>query len=73
MYMLVAAQEGVAELGGDQVDFSEYKFTKWENIARAKKLGVENLPSIYISGQLHFSSPIPSQEALIAAIQGYLV
>lgn len=72
MYMLVAAEKGVEALGGTAVDLVEYKFTKWENIARAKKLGVQNLPCIYINGNLHFSSLIPSQEDLLAAIQEYV-
>lgn len=57
---------------GPQVDVIEYKFTKPENIARCKKLGVKNLPSIYINGDLRFSSIIPSHDKLLEAIQEYL-
>mgnify|MGYP001194550672 CR=1 FL=1 len=34
-----------------------------------KKMGVKNLPSIYINGKLKFSSLIPSANELDAAIQ----
>ena len=47
----------------------EYKFTIKENIARCMKMGVKNLPSIYINGQLKFSSLIPSKEELEKAIE----
>ncbi len=50
-------------------DFVEYKFTKKENIVRCKKVGVKNLPSLYINGKLAYSSLIPSEKELIAAIQ----
>lgn len=62
-YMLGAALEA-KEHYGDAVDMVEYKFTVKENIARCKKMGVQKLPSIYINGQLKFSSIIPSREEL---------
>jgi uroporphyrinogen decarboxylase len=71
MYMVVAAENGVRVFEGG-VDMVEYKFTSRENIARAIKLGVKNLPAIYINGQLKFSSIIPSNEELVAAIKAVL-
>ncbi len=71
MYMWDAARLAGREMG-PQVDVIEYKFTKPENIARCKKLGVKNLPSIYINGDLRFSSIIPSHDKLLEAIQEYL-
>ena len=68
MYMLVAAQKGAQNFNGS-VDMVEYKFTERENIARAIKLGVKNLPAIYINGKLEFSSIIPSHEELVEAIK----
>ena len=50
-------------------DMVEYKFTVKENIARCKKMGVPNLPSIYINGKLKFRSLVPSKEELEAAIR----
>lgn len=66
-YMMGAAM-AAKEIYGDKIDVVEYKFTEKENIARCKKMGVKNLPSIYINGQLAFSSIIPSKEELQAAI-----
>lgn len=57
---------------GDAIDMVEYKFTLKENIARCKKMGVKNLPSIYINGKLKFSSIIPSKEELEAAVREVL-
>ena len=49
---------------GDRIDLVEYKFTLKENIARCKKMGVPNLPSMYINGELKYSSIIPSRQEL---------
>ncbi|MGI6546106.1 MAG: uroporphyrinogen decarboxylase family protein [Fastidiosipilaceae bacterium] len=66
-YMMGAANQ-IKEIYGDKIDMVEYKFTIKENIARCKKMGVKKLPSIYINGELKFSSIIPSKEQLSAAI-----
>jgi uroporphyrinogen decarboxylase len=47
----------------------EYKFTEKENVARVVKMGVKNLPSIYINGELAYSSIIPSNRELIEEIK----
>jgi len=67
-YMMNAANIA-KEKYGDAIDVVEYKFTSKENIARCKKMGVPNLPSMYINGQLKFRSIIPSKEELEAAIE----
>ncbi|NLG26055.1 MAG: uroporphyrinogen decarboxylase [Clostridiales bacterium] len=67
-YMMSAANEAKAHFG-DAIDMVEYKFTEKENIARCKAMGVPNLPSMYINGQLKFRSIIPSRGELNAAIQ----
>jgi uroporphyrinogen decarboxylase len=67
-YMMGAANRAVGELG-DGVDLVEYKFTQAENVARVIKLGVKNLPSLYINGELKYSSIIPSNRELIEEIQ----
>ncbi len=66
-YMMGAANSA-KEIYGDKIDVIEYKFTIKENIARCVKMGVKNLPSIYINGELKFSSIIPSKEELGTAI-----
>ena len=70
-YMMAAADIAKAHFG-DAIDLVEYKFTEKENIARCIKLGVKNLPSIYINGTLAFSSLIPSREELQSAIEAVL-
>ena len=70
-YMMGAAMEGKDHFGS-RIDLVEYKFTEKANIARCKKLGVKNLPSIYINGKLVFSSLIPSREELENAIKAVL-
>jgi len=67
-YMMGAAQLAKDQFG-DAIDMVEYKFTEKENIARCKKMGVKNLPSIYINGKLKFSSIIPTREELENAIK----
>ncbi|NLW12752.1 MAG: uroporphyrinogen decarboxylase [Clostridiaceae bacterium] len=56
----------------EKIDLVEYKFTEKENIARCMKMGVTNLPCIYINGQLKFSSIIPSTEELEEAVNEVL-
>ncbi len=67
-YMLSAAQRAVGELAG-QADLVEYKFTRPENVARVMKMGISNLPSLYINGQLKYSSVIPSNRELLEEIR----
>ncbi|HSM25365.1 MAG TPA: thioredoxin family protein, partial [Anaerolineaceae bacterium] len=70
-YMLLAAERATEALES-RIDMVEYKMTSTENIARLKKMGIQNLPSILINGELRFSSLIPSQQELIETIQEYL-
>ncbi len=67
-YMMGSANDA-KEHFGDDIDVFEYKFTIKENIARVKKMGVKNLPSIYINGELKYSSIIPSQDELFSVIK----
>jgi uroporphyrinogen decarboxylase len=67
-YMLGAAQRAVGELDG-AVELVEYKFTRPENVARVVKMGIANLPSLYINGELKFSSIIPSNRELLEEIK----
>ena len=67
-YMMAAANEAKDSFG-DKIDLIEYKFTQLENIARCKKMGVPNLPSLYINGELKFRSLVPSKEELYAEIE----
>lgn len=67
-YMMNAAHRAAHELEG-AVDLVEYKFTRPENVARVVKMGIKNLPSLYINGELKFSSIIPSNRELLDAIE----
>lgn len=70
-YMLNAAMRACKELAG-QVDMVEYKITQPENVARLVKMGIKNLPSILINGNLKFSSLIPSNRELVEEIKKHL-
>lgn len=70
-YMRDAALRAVEALG-PQVRMVEYKFTCKENVARVVKMGVKNLPSIYVNGELKYSSLIPSHRELVEEIKKYL-
>ncbi len=67
-YMMGAINKAKDEFG-DKIDLVEYKFTIKENIARCVKLGVTNLPCVYINGKLVWSSIIPSQEELFKVVK----
>ncbi len=67
-YMMNAANEAVATFG-DKIDMVEYKFIYKENVARVVKMGVPNLPSMYLNGELKYRSIIPSKDELEKTIQ----
>ena len=67
-YMMGAAYQAV-EAFGDQIDLVEYKFIYKENVARCIKMGVPNLPSMYINGELTYRSIIPTRAELESAIR----
>ena len=70
-YMLAAAMQAKGEFG-DAVDVVEYKYTVREDVARTKKMGVQKLPSIYINGELKWSSIIPNRQALFDEVRKHL-
>ncbi|MCX7771898.1 MAG: uroporphyrinogen decarboxylase family protein [Clostridia bacterium] len=69
---MMGAMNVAGEAFGSKIDLVEYKFTEKENIARCKKMGVTNLPCVYINGQLKWSSIIPSREELFGVIEKLL-
>ncbi|MCK5128356.1 MAG: thioredoxin family protein [Clostridiales bacterium] len=69
---MMGAGLAAKEIYGDKIDIEEYKIIYKENIARIKKVGVTNLPCVYINGELQFSSIIPSPEELKVAIDNYI-
>jgi uroporphyrinogen decarboxylase len=67
-YMLAVWEEARKELGSF-AEWGDYRYNIKEDIARMRKLGVKNLPSIYINGKLRYDSLIPSKEELINEIR----
>lgn len=70
-YMWNTAKRVVGEMNG-AADIIEYPFNKKENVARVLKMGIKNLPSIVINGELKYSSIIPSPEELRKEIEKYI-
>lgn len=70
-YMWAMVREAGEQFRG-RIDVVEYKYTSKEGIARCKRMGVKNLPSLYINGQLAYASIIPSNEELYEQIEQLL-
>lgn len=70
-YMMSAMNEA-GDKYGNLIDLIEYKFTIKENIARCVKMGVTNLPCVYINGKLKWSSIIPSSQELFETVDDLL-
>ena len=69
---MMGAMNVAGDAYGQKIDLVEYKFTEKVNIARCVKMGVTNLPCVYINGELKWSSLIPSKEELFGVIDGLL-
>ena len=67
-YMMGAASDAKKHFG-DAIDIIEYKFNEKESIARCKVMGVANLPSMYINGELAYRSIIPPRQELFEKIE----
>jgi uroporphyrinogen decarboxylase len=55
----------------DIADYVEYKYTIKENIARTRKMGIANLPTICINGEIKWVSIIPDKNELICEVKKY--
>jgi len=66
-YMMEAVQHAVAALGRPVV-VKEHRISAREGIAAMQKLGVRNIPTICIDGEIAFVSIIPDQRTLAARI-----
>lgn len=66
-YMKAAVTDIIDEIS-DIAEMREYKYFIKEDIARTRKMGIANLPTMCIDGEQKFISIIPSKEELIAAI-----
>lgn len=70
-YMLAAVEDIYEEIK-DIADYSVYKYFIKDDIARTRKMGIKNLPTMCINGQQEFISIIPSKEELIDAIKKHV-
>lgn len=66
---MMGAMNVASDEYGSRINLIEYKFSEKENIARSKKMGVTNLPCVYINGELMWSSIIPNREELFEEIE----
>ena len=62
-YMLQAARE-VREEFGNRIDLAEYEKSRPGDASRFRKMGVKQIPAIYINGKPEYSSRIPTREEL---------
>jgi uroporphyrinogen decarboxylase len=67
-YMMDAVHRAVAVLGCPVV-VKEHRISSREGISAMQKLGVKNIPTICIDGQIVFVSIIPDQRTLVARIE----
>jgi uroporphyrinogen decarboxylase len=71
-YMWNSVRDVKDKVFGDKIDIIEYKYTIKENIARTRKMGLTNLPTLVINGQVKWVSIIPSRDELVAEIEALL-
>ena len=67
-YMMDAVHRA-ASMIGKPVVVKEHRISSREGIAAMQKLGVKNIPTICIDGQIVFVSIIPDQRTLVARIE----
>ncbi|SHJ42652.1 methylamine-specific methylcobalamin:coenzyme M methyltransferase [Dethiosulfatibacter aminovorans DSM 17477] len=70
-YMKDAARIQKDEFG-DKIDVNYYQYNIKEDIARTMKMEVKQLPSIYVNGELKWSSIIPSKKEFSEVIEKLL-
>lgn len=70
-YMVEAVVNATVEFGA-KVVWVEYKLKEPATVARMERLGVTAIPSIFIDGEVAFSSLIPKGSALSAAVRDRL-
>ena len=67
-YMVSAVEQAAAKLG-DQVVIREHKITTRAGLGHMSKLGVGQIPTICIDGEVTFPSIIPDISTLVAALE----
>ncbi len=71
-FYMVDAVERASKTFGDQVIFKEYRIKEKEGVQMMTTLGVKNIPTIVIDGNIEFSSQIPPLNILEERIKYYL-
>lgn len=70
-YMVGAVNKAATALSRP-VQVKEHRISSREGLAAMKKLGVQNIPTICIDGEVAFASIIPDQKHLIARIEEFI-
>ena len=70
-YMLAIVEDNY-EAMKEYADYNVYKYCRKEDIARTRKMGIANLPTMCINGEQKFISIIPSKEELIDTVKSYI-
>lgn len=69
-YMLSSVVDAYDEIK-DIADYAVYKYTIKEDIARTRKMGLTNLPTMCVNGEIKWVSIIPSREEFISEVRKY--
>ncbi len=69
-YMLNSVVDAYDEIK-DIADYAVYKYTIKEDIARTRKMGLTNLPTMCINGEIKWVSIIPSKEEFVTEVRKY--
>ena len=67
-YMKASAVDAYDDMK-DIAEIREYKYFIKEDIARTRKMGIANLPTMCIDGELKFISIIPAKDELLTAVK----
>lgn len=67
-YMKASAVDAFEDMK-DMAEIREYKYFIKEDIARTRKMGIANLPTMCIDGEPKFISIIPSHDELLEAVK----
>ncbi len=70
-YMLAVVEDNIEEMK-DYAEYRVYKYFKPEDIARTRKMGIANLPTMCINGEQKWISIIPSKDELIADVKSFI-
>lgn len=70
-YMLNSVVDAYDEIK-DIAEYAVYKYTIKEDIARTRKMGLTNLPSMCVNGEIKWVSMIPSREEFISEVRKYV-